>query len=429
MDGESDSVVSRLEKQMSDSSRLQDFERAAKYRDQLEAIKLALERQQMVGERDEDLDIIGIAEDEFEAAVQIFYVRKGRVVGRKGFIVDKVEDVTSSGLAALVVERLYDDAPILGLPKIVVLPFEPERKELLEQWLTQTRSTKVEIRVPLRGDKRELHELVTQNAKQELNRHRLRRAADHTARSRALSELQDLLGLPEAPLRIECYDMAHLQGTDYVGSMVVLEDGLPLKRDYRRFKIKSGQGNDDYAAMREVLTRRLTAYIKERDQPISERGERPGKFSYAPQLLVVDGGKGQLSVAEQVVRELGLEHEIPVASLAKKLEEVFIPGRSEPVEVPRGSDALFMLQVIRDEAHRFANRFHRELRGKRMTKSELDGIAGLGPARIKKLVAAFGGVKQVKNASREQLSELKWLPKSTADAVYEQFHSAPNIQP
>ena len=429
MDGESDSVVARLEKQMSDSSRLQDFERAAKYRDQLEAIKLALERQQMVGERDEDLDIIGIAEDEFEAAVQIFYVRKGRVVGRKGFIVDKVEDVTSSGLAALVVERLYDDAPILGLPKIVVLPFEPERKELLEQWLTQTRSTKVEIRVPLRGDKRELHELVTQNAKQELNRHRLRRAADHTARSRALSELQDLLGLPEAPLRIECYDMAHLQGTDYVGSMVVLEDGLPLKRDYRRFKIKSGQGNDDYAAMREVLTRRLTAYIKERDQPISERGDRPGKFSYAPQLLVVDGGKGQLSVAEQVVRELGLEHEIPVASLAKKLEEVFIPGRSEPVEVPRGSDALFMLQVIRDEAHRFANRFHRELRGKRMTKSELDGIAGLGPARIKKLVAAFGGVKQVKNASREQLSELKWLPKSTADAVYAQFHSAPNIQP
>ncbi|MFM8651359.1 MAG: excinuclease ABC subunit UvrC, partial [Acidimicrobiaceae bacterium] len=379
MDGESDSVVSRLEEQMGESSRAQDFERAAKYRDQLEAIKLALERQQMVGERDEDLDIIGIAEDEFEAAVQIFYVRKGRVVGRKGFIVDKVEDVTSSGLAALIVERLYDDAPILGLPKIVVLPIEPDRKELLQQWLTQTKSTKVEIRVPQRGDKRELHELVTLNAKQELNRHRLRRAADHTARSRALSELQDLLGLPEAPLRIECYDMAHLHGTDYVGSMVVLEDGLPLKRDYRKFKIKSGQGNDDYAAMREVLTRRLTAYIKERDQPISERGERPGKFSYAPQLLLVDGGKGQLSVAEQVVRELGLEHEIPVASLAKKLEEVFIPGRSEPVEVPRGSDALFMLQVIRDEAHRFANRFHRELRGKRMTKSELDGISGLGP--------------------------------------------------
>ncbi|NCU80740.1 MAG: excinuclease ABC subunit UvrC, partial [Acidimicrobiia bacterium] len=424
MDGDSEVVVSRLEQQMTESSSAQEFERAAKYRDQLEAIKLALERQQMVGERDEDLDVIGIAEDEFEAAVQIFYVRKGRVVGRKGFIVDKVEDVSSEALVAVIVERLYSEAPILGIPKVVVLPFEPDRREILEQWLTQSRKAKVEIRVPFRGDKRELHELVTQNAKQELNRHRLRRASDHTARSRALGELQDLLGLPEAPLRIECYDMAHLQGTDYVGSMVVLEDGLPLKRDYRRFKIKSFEGNDDYAAMREVLTRRLTAYINERDQPINERGERPGKFSYAPQLLLVDGGKGQLGVAEQVVRELGLEHEIPVASLAKKLEEVFVPGRSEPVEVPRGSDALFMLQVIRDEAHRFANRFHRELRGKRMTKSELDGISGLGPARIKKLIGAFGGMSQVKKATRDQLSELKWLPKNTADAVYLRFHSS-----
>lgn len=424
MDGDSDVVVSRLEQQMTESSSAQEFERAAKFRDQLQAIKLALERQQMVGERDEDLDVIGIAEDEFEAAVQIFYVRKGRVVGRKGFIVDKVEDVTSAGLVALIVERLYSETPILGIPKIVVLPFEPDRREILEQWLTQSRKAKVEIRVPFRGDKRELHELVTQNAKQELNRHRLRRASDHTARSRALGELQDLLGLPEAPLRIECYDMAHLQGTDYVGSMVVLEDGLPLKRDYRRFKIKSFEGNDDYAAMREVLTRRLTAYIKERDQPINERGERPGKFSYAPQLLLVDGGKGQLGVAEQVVRELGLEHEIPVASLAKKLEEVFVPGNNQPIEIPRGSDALFMLQVIRDEAHRFANRFHRELRGKRMTKSELEGIPGLGPARIKKLVAALGGMSQVKNATRDQLSELKWLPKNTADAVYLRFHSS-----
>ena len=429
MDGESEVVVNRLEKQMAESSQAQEFERAAKHRDHLEAIKLALERQQMVGERDEDLDVIGIAEDEFEASVQVFYVRKGRVVGRKGFIVDKVEDVTSAELAALVVERLYDESPILGIPKIVVVPCEPERNEVLEQWLSQSKNSKVEVRVPYRGDKRELHELVTQNATQELNRHRLRRAADHTARSRALSELQDLLGLPEAPLRIECYDMAHLQGTDYVGSMVVLEDGLPLKREYRRFKIKSGQGNDDYAAMREVLTRRLTAYIKERDQPVNERGDRPGKFSYAPQLLLVDGGKGQLGVAEQVVRELGLEHEIPVAALAKRLEEVFIPGNDQPVEVPRGSDALFMLQVIRDEAHRFANRFHRELRGKRMIKSELDGISGLGPTRAKKLLDALGGVKQVKTATREALAELKWLPKRTADAIFEHFHSSPDNTP
>ncbi len=429
MDGDSEAVVARLEKLMLESSQTQEFERAAKLRDQLKAIKLALERQQMVGERDEDLDVIGVAEDEFEASVQVFYVRKGRVVGQKGFIVDKVEDVTSAGLVALVVERLYYETPILGIPKIIVLPCEPERNEVLEQWLSQSRNSKVEIRVPRRGDKRELHELVTQNATQELNRHRLRRASDHTARSRALSELQDLLGLPEVPLRIECYDMAHLQGTDYVGSMVVLEDGLPLKRDYRRFKIKSGQGNDDYAAMREVLTRRLSAYIKERDQPVNLRGNRPGKFSYAPQLLLVDGGMGQLGIAEQVVRELGLETEIPVAALAKRLEQVFIPGSNQPVEVPRGSDALFMLQVVRDEAHRFANRFHRELRAKRMVKSELDGIAGLGPTRVKKLLDAMGGVKQVKTATREALAELKWLPKTTADAIFEHFHSSSDSTP
>ncbi|MEL0041288.1 MAG: excinuclease ABC subunit C, partial [Ilumatobacter sp.] len=202
-------------------------------------------------------------------------------------------------------------------------------------------------------------ETVHENAREEFVRHRMRRASDHNTRSRALTELQDQLGLPEAPLRIECYDMAHLQGTDYVGSMVVLTDGLPDKRQYRRFKVHI-EGNDDYAAMEEVLTRRLTAYLEERDQPVEERGERPGRFAYPPQLLLVDGGKGQLAVAERVVNSLGLEDEIPVAALAKRFEEVYLPGRAEPVGVPRGSDGLFMLQRIRDEAHRFANSFHRE---------------------------------------------------------------------
>ena len=423
MDGESDDVCARLETEMASASKAQEFEKAARLRDQREAISLALERQQMVGERDEDLDVIGVAEDEFEAAVQVFYVRKGRVVGRKGFVVDKVEEVTSAGLSSRIIERLYDESPILGIPKMVIVPVEPEEVMILEQWLSSLRTSLVEIRVPQRGDKRELHELVTKNARQELDRHRMRRASDHTARSRALTELQDLLHLPEAPLRIECYDMAHLQGTNYVGSMVVLEDGLPMKREYRRFKIKNVVGNDDYAAMREVLTRRLSAYIAERDQPVNERGERPGKFSYAPQLLLVDGGKGQLGVAEQVVRELGLENEIPVASLAKRFEEVFIPGSSEPVEVPRGSDALFMLQVIRDEAHRFANRFHRELRGKAMTTSSLDGITGLGAARASKLIKAMGSVTAVKQATLEDLALLTWLPEPVALAVYQRFHS------
>jgi len=422
MDGESDEVCLRLETEMATASKAQEFEKAAKLRDQREAINLALERQQMVGERDEDLDVIGVAEDEFEAAVQVFYVRKGRVVGRKGFVVDKVEEVTSAGLAGRIIERLYDESPVLGIPKIVLVPVEPDEVAVLQLWLSSLRDSLVEIRVPQRGDKRELHELVTKNARQELDRHRMRRASDHTARSRALTELQELLNLPEAPLRIECYDMAHLQGTNYVGSMVVLEDGLPMKREYRRFKIKNVPGNDDYAAMREVLTRRLSAYIAERDQPVNERGERPGKFSYAPQLLLVDGGKGQLGVAEQVVRELGLENEIPVASLAKRFEEVYIPGNSEPVEVPRGSDALFMLQVIRDEAHRFANRFHRELRGKAMTTSSLDGINGLGAARAAKLIKALGSVSAVKQATLEDLALLTWLPEAVALAVYQRFH-------
>ncbi|MDP2291200.1 MAG: excinuclease ABC subunit C, partial [Actinomycetota bacterium] len=303
----------------------------------------------------------------------------------------------------------------------------PDDTPTYEEWLCHLRGSRVQIRVPQRGDKRDLHETVTRNAREEFVRHRLRRAGDHNARSRALTELQDLLGLPEAPLRIECYDMAHLQGTDYVGSMVVLEDGLPNKREYRRFKVKDVPGNDDYAAMEEVLTRRLQAYLNERDQPLDEElldGERrrPRKFAYPPQLLLVDGGKGQLAVADRVVRALGLQDEIPIASLAKRFEEVYVPGRSEPVEVPRGSDGLFMLQRIRDEAHRFANTFHRELRGKRMTASSLDGIPGLGDARKKKLTQVMGGVNAVKKASLDDLKALSFLPDAVAEAIHAKFH-------
>jgi excinuclease ABC subunit C len=247
----------------------------------------------------------------------------------------------------------------------------------------------------------------------------MRRATDHDSRTRALTELQVALRLPQVPLRIECYDMAHLHGTDYVGSMVVLEDGLPSKKEYRRFKIKEVAGNDDYAAMREVLTRRLSAYVKERDMPVNERGVTPGRFAYAPQLLLVDGGKGQLSVAIDVVRALGLSDEIPVASLAKQFEQVFIPGSDAPVVLGRTSDALFMLQVIRDEAHRFANTFHRELRGKRMREGSLDGIGGLGDGRRKRLLKELGGMPGVKSASLDQLQALSWLPESVAIAVFE----------
>jgi excinuclease ABC subunit C len=343
-------------------------------------------------------------------------------MGRNGFILDKVEDVTSGQLMDRILESIYGDSPPLGVPKEVLVSQAPESLQAMEQWLERERGTKVEIRVPSRGDKRELLATVVKNATDEFARHRMKRASDHNSRSRALTELQDLLNLPEAPLRIECYDMAHLQGTDYVGSMVVLEDGLPIKREYRKFKIKDVPGNDDYAAMKEVLTRRLSAYIAERDMPVEQRGDRPGKFAYPPQLILVDGGKGQLGIAMEVISELGLEHEIPVASLAKRLEEVFIPNRQDAVDVPRGSDALFMLQVIRDEAHRFANSFHRELRGKRMTKGALDGVPGLGEARKKRLIAHFGSVAAVKKASLDNLLSLGWLPEPVAREVFKHIH-------
>ena len=430
LDGDTDEVIAKLQQDMADASAALEYEKAARLRDRLHSVSKAIEKQQIVGEKSEDIDLIGIAQDELEAAIQIFYVRKGRVVGRKGFILDKVEDLSQSGLIDRIIEALYGDEPVLGVPKIVLVPDFPLAMATYEEWLSFQRGSKVEIRIPQRGDKRELHELVTRNATEEFVRHRMKRSADHNARSRALTELQDLLGLPEAPLRIECYDMAHLQGTDYVGSMVVLEDGLPAKREYRRFKVKEVPGNDDYAAMEEVLTRRFTAYIEEREQPIEtdELTEQPKprtkRFVYPPQLLLVDGGKGQLAVAERVLKNLGLDLEIPVASLAKRFEEVFIPGQSEPVEVPRGSEALFMLQRIRDEAHRFANSFHRELRDKRMVTSALDGIPGLGEARKKRIVKAFGGVNAVKKASLDDLHAQTWLPEEVALAIFNKFHQS-----
>jgi excinuclease ABC subunit C len=424
LDGDNTEIVEAMEQQMIAASEATDYERAAKIRDRLTAIHQVLEKQQMVGAQEDDIDVIGIAQDEITAAVQIFFVRKGRVIGRNGFVLDKVEDVSPELLVDRILENVYGDEPALGIPKQVLVPVLPESHEAVEKWLSDVRTTQVSVRVPQRGDKRELQETVTMNATKELARHRLKRSADQHSRSLALNDLQQLLKLPHFPLRIECYDMAHLHGTDYVGSMVVLEDGLPAKTEYRRFKIKDVPGNDDYAAMREVLMRRLSAYKKERDLPISERGSKPGKFAYPPQLILVDGGKGQLGVAIDVVKELGLENEIPVASLAKRLEEVFVPNLSLPVDVPRGGEALFMLQVIRDEAHRFANTFHRQLRGKRMKVSGLDGIPGLGAARKEKLMQVFGSMKALREASAEEILAQSGLPQVVSQAVFSALHQS-----
>ena len=422
LEGDTDWAVDRLEQQMKQAADTLDYERAARLRDRLVSVRKAIETQQMVGPRNVDIDVIGIADDELEAAVQVFYVRKGRVMGRRGFVVDKAEELDQPELVSRALERLYFDDNPLGSPKDVLVPRIPSNVELYEEWLGEMRGSAVQIRVPQRGDKRALQRTVTQNAEEAFKRHRLKRTTDHNSRARALNEMQEHLGLAHAPLRIECYDMSHIQGSDYVGSMVVLEDGLPKKSEYRRFNIKSVPGNDDYAAMEEVLTRRLTAYLAQRAKPVEERD---GKFSYPPQLLLVDGGKGQLGVAVRVLVELGLTNEIPAAALAKQFEEVFVPGRSEPVRLPRQSEALYMLQRIRDESHRFAITYHRTLRNKRMTKSVLDDITGLGPARKKRLTKELGGVRAVQAAELNDLKSLPWLPDVVAESVYTALHRRP----
>jgi excinuclease ABC subunit C len=417
LEGHDREIIAQLERDMADAAGELEFERAARLRDRLESVRKAVERQQMVAERNEDFDVVGIVDDELEAAVQVFHVRAGRVLGREGFVLDKVEDMSTAKLVARTLEGLYAEEPVLGWPKSVLVPELPEDLDLYTTWLGGLRGSKVEIRVPQRGAKRSLAETVTHNAAEELNRHRLRRASDHNSRARALNELQEALGLPDAPLRIECYDMSHLQGTDYVGSMVVLEDGLPAKDQYRHFKVHVPQ-NDDFAAMEEVLTRRLQSLLADRERPVAERG----RFAYPPQLLLIDGGKGQLSSVMAVLERLGLADEIPVASLAKRFEEVYVPGRSEPVRLERRSEALYLLQRIRDEAHRFAITYHRKLRGKRMTSSVLDDVPGLGPNRRARLLREVGSVATLRTATPEALRALSWLPDTVADAVYAQLH-------
>jgi excinuclease ABC subunit C len=415
LDGDTEGVVNRLEAEMRAASNELEYERAARLRDQLASVRKAIERQQMVGERDEDYDAIGLAEDELEASVQVFNVRKGRMMGRKGLIVDKVEELSRPALVARIVEQLYGDAE--EVPKEILVPEEPEELELYEEFLSHTRGSKVRIRVPKRGNKRSFLETVTKNAEEAFARHRLKRASDHNARARALTALQESLDLPEAPLRIECYDISHIMGTEIVGSMVVMEDGLAKRSDYRRFKVRTLEGQDDFAAMGEVLTRRFTNYLRERDEGV-QAGKR---FSYPPNLVLVDGGKGQLGVAEAVLEELGLE-EIPVAALAKRFEEVYRPGDPEPIRIPRDSEALYLLQAVRDEAHRFAITYHRQLRGKAMTRSALDAIPGLGPARRTRLLKEFGSVKRIRGLSEEELTALPWLPASVARNVYAHLH-------
>ncbi len=329
--------------------------------------------------------------------------------------VDKVEHVTTSALVGRVIEQLYGAGE--EVPRQLLVPQLPDDPPLYERFLADARGSKVAVRVPQRGDKRLFMETVTRNAQEAFNRHKLKRASDHNARARALTALQGELDLPEAPLRIECYDISNLQGTEIVGSMVVMEDGLAKRSDYRRFKVRTTDGQDDFAAMEEVLTRRFQNYLRERDE-----GARRGKrFAYPPNLVVVDGGKGQLGVAVRVLEDLGLE-DLAVVSLAKRFEEVYVPGRGEPVRIPRDSEALYLLQAVRDEAHRFAIEYHRKLRGKTMTRSVLDEVPGLGEKRRTRLLKEFGSVKRLREASEEDFLALGWLPDSVGRELYAHLH-------
>jgi len=417
LDGETAPILDRLEKRMHEAADALEFEHAARLRDQLTSVHKAIERQEMVAAKEEDLDVIGLVEDPIEASVQVFLVRRGRVVGRRGFVVDKVEDVDTPALVGKLLEQLYGGAPPEDMPREVLVPALPDDVGVVEEFLSQVRSGRVRVRVPQRGTKRSLLATVTRNAEEAFARHKLRRASDHNARAKALTALQDALALPEAPLRIECFDISNLQGTEIVGSMVVMEDGLAKRSDYRRFKVRHQEGQDDFAAMEEVLFRRFRRYLEERDE-----GARKGKrFAYPPNLLLVDGGRGQLNVAVRVLEELGLE-DISVASLAKRFEEVYLPGREEPVRIQRDSEALYLLQQVRDEAHRFAITYHRKLRERKATRSVLDDVAGLGPTRRARLLREHRSVKRLRELSEDDLVAIPWLPANVAHALYERLH-------
>jgi len=413
--GEADPIIRDLESSMNNAAAAMDYERAARLRDGVEAMKEAAESQQLVLADSDDLDVVGLAADDLQVAAAVLHVRHGRIVGRGSSVADLVEDHDEGGLMAIVLRDFYGD-PAAVIPPIVATRTKPEDPDALTAWLEGRRTARVRLTQPRRGLKQGLIEMAERNAAEELSRDRLRRASDHNARSKALLELQQALDLDVPPFRIECYDMSHLQGTSYVGSMVVFEDGLPIKSAYRHFNIKTVEGNDDFAAMAEVLERRLRRWSEE-----PQSGGRRG-FASPADLLLIDGGLGQLGVVVEVLDRLGLSEATEVASLAKRFEEVYRPGSSLPIRLPRGSEGLFLLQRVRDEAHRFAISFHRSKRGKAMTARVLDDIVGLGHGRTERLTERFGTIEAMRNRSLEELRAESWLPDHVATALFERLH-------
>jgi excinuclease ABC subunit C len=426
LDGETRPVLRQLEADMKAAADELNFESAARLRDQLHAVERALAKQEVVSDRPEDLDVVAVHEDELEAAVQAFFVRRGRLVGRKGWTVDKVEPLTTPELVTSALLQLYAERED-EVPPQVVVPVEPDDADALSVLLADLRREhrtgergrpiqRVRLHVPRRGAKLALLDTVAENAREAFERTRLKRASDFESRSRALKELQDALDLDEAPLRIECFDISHLGGTEVVGSMVVFEDGLPKKRDYRRFKL-SADANDDVGNLREVVRRRFLRYAAERTAPVDD----DRRFAYPPNLVVIDGGVGQLNGVRDAVADLGVD-DVAFVGLAKRFEELWVPGRRRPVVLPRGSEALYLVQRIRDEAHRFAITYQRSRRTRAVASSALDDVPGVGPTRRKALFRRFGSVAAIRRATIEELMEVPGISRTIATAVHEHLH-------
>ncbi|MFF7008630.1 excinuclease ABC subunit UvrC [Streptomyces fimicarius] len=452
MAGRTGTYIRRLEKDMMQAAEEMEYERAARLRDDAEALKRAMEKSAVVLADATDADLIAVAEDELEAALQIFHVRGGRVRGQRGWVTDKVEAVDTSGLVEHALQQLYGEERGDAVPKEVLVPALPEDTEAVSQWLAERRGSQVSLRIPQRGDKKDLMVTVQRNAQQALGLHKTKRASDLTTRSRALEEIAEALGLDTAPLRIECYDISHLQGDDVVASMVVFEDGLARKSEYRRFQIKGFEGQDDVRSMHEVIGRRFKRYLQEKERtgeweeqptdttadgpaptgpapgpvpalaPAAEDGEpreddgRPKRFAYPPQLVVVDGGQPQVAAARRALDELGID-DIAVCGLAKRLEEVWLPGDDDPVVLPRSSEGLYLLQRVRDEAHRFAITYQRAKRAKRIRSSPLDDVSGLGETRKQALIKHFGSVKKLRQATIDEICEVPGIGRRTAESV------------
>ena len=420
LDGKSDYIVRGIETKMAAAATDLQFEKAAEYRDQLKAIQRITARQKVIGSSDTDQDVIAFARQDGDACVQIFFIRHGKLIGREYFMLDNTEGESDHEVLREFMTQFYDDAAYI--PREVLLPSEIEEANIIEEWLRRKRNTKVTIQVPRRGKKRELVEMAAENAHDTLATLRQQWAADRSKHVLAITELQDALRLPAPPARIECYDISHTQGTQTVGSMVVFVQGAPQKSDYRRFNVQT-VGNDDYGAMREVLTRRFQRYrdtlAGELHDPseIKARSERPTAWAILPDLLLIDGGKGQLAVGLEVLREFDLEGEVPIASLAKQEEEIFVPDRPQSVLLPRRSEALYLVQRVRDEAHRFANESHRKQRSKVGVASILDSVPGIGPRRRQLLLTRFGSLEALRDASVEEIAAVPGIPYEVAEGI------------